>query len=61
MLEGGGRGEEGARTGRGNGNSVAVTRWSRAAHLEPVMAHNMAKKIRTAMVRLDRVADNIVL
>ena len=54
-------GKEGVRTGRGNVDGVAVARWSRVAHPEPVMAHNLAKKIRTAMVRLDRVADNIVL
>ena len=53
-------GEEGARTGRGNGDGVVVARWSRAAHPEPVMAHNLAR-IRTDMVRLARVADNIAL
>ena len=55
------RGEEGALTGQGNGDGVAVARWSRAAHLEPVMAHNLTKKTQTAMVWRVRVADNIAL
>ena len=59
-LREGESGEEGARTGRGNGDGVVVARWSRAAHPEPVMAHNLV--VRTiAMVRDDRVADNVAL
>ena len=50
-LREGESGEEGARTGRGNGDGVVVARWSRAAHPEPVMAHNLVKRMRTAMVR----------
>ena len=49
-------GEEGARTERGNGDGVVVACWSRAAHPEPVMAHNLTRGIRTAIVRRVRVA-----
>ena len=48
-LREGESGEEGARTGRGNGDGVVVARWSRAAHPEPVMAHNLIKT-QTAML-----------
>ena len=54
------RGEEGARTKRGNGDDVVVARRVACRPSEPVMAHNLAR-IRTAMVRLVRVADNIAL
>ena len=54
-------GEEGARTGRGNGDDVVVARWVACRPSEPVMAHNLIKKTRTAMVWRVRVADNIAL
>ena len=54
------RDEEGARMGQGNGDDVGVARWAACRPSEPVMAHNLAK-IQTAMVRFDRVVDNIAL
>ena len=42
-LREGESGKEGARTGWGNGDGVVVARWSRAAHPEPVMAHNLVE------------------
>ena len=54
------RGEEGARTGRGNGDGVGVALWTTCRPSELAKAHNLTK-IQTAMVRLDRVVDNIVL
>ena len=54
------RDEEGARTGRGNGDDIGVVRWVACRPSDPVMAHNLAK-IRTTMVRLNRVVDNIAL
>ena len=59
-LREGESGEEGVRTGRGDGDDVAVARWSRAAHPEPVMAHNLARRS-IAMVLDDRLADNVSL
>ena len=55
------RGKEGARTGRGNGDDVVVARWVACRPSKPAMAHDLAKTIRTAMVPLDRVADNLEL
>ena len=45
------RGEEGARTGRGNGDDVVVARRVACRPSEPVMAHNLARSKRLAMVR----------
>ena len=58
FREGGGK--ESARTEQGNGDNVVVARWVLCRPSEPVMAHNLAR-IRTAVVRLVRVADNIAL
>ena len=52
------RGEEGARTGRGNGDGAEVARWTTCRPSEPIKAHNL-ERIRTAMVRHDHVVDNI--
>ena len=54
------RGEEGARTGRGNGDGVEVARWIACRPSEPIKVHNL-ERIRTAMVWHDRVVDNIAL
>ena len=43
--------EEGARTGRGNGDGVEVARRSRGRPSEPIKAHNLERNVRTAMVR----------
>ena len=55
------RGEEGARTGRDNGDDVVAARGVACRPFDPVMAHNLIKKTRTAMVWRVRVADNIAL
>ena len=54
------RGEEGARTGRGNGDGVEVARWIVCRPSEPIKAHNL-ERIRTSMVWHDRVVDTIAL
>jgi hypothetical protein len=38
--------EEGARTGRGNGDGVEVARWIVCRPAEPMKAHNLVKKTR---------------
>ena len=45
-----GRGEEGARTGWGNSDDVVVAQWVVCRPYEPVMAHNLARKIQTAIL-----------
>ena len=59
-CEGAEVGEESYPDGRGGGGDIADVRCIGIRPSEPAMAHNLAK-IRTVMVRLDRVVDNIAL
>ena len=43
--------EEGARTGRGNGDGVEVACWIACRPSEPVMAHNLERTKQMVMVR----------